>query len=165
MVDRTKSFLCIVWKIVDFICRCVGYITTLFLVILIFGYATERAGKKENKLPSSGFRLDITCDAADEGAQVFVDGELAGELRTRTYLRKPPDTGTVTYCGGVDIRILRGEAEAKYGVYDQIRAEPGKRELSVACPDGRRIARNMTVISENYIDINCAKGEITGGEP
>lgn len=93
---------------------------------------------------------------------MFVDGVLAGGLVNRTYTRDSAEKGKKPSCIGVDIRILRGEADADYGVYEQMRIEKGRHELSVACPDGRKIARNITVDAENYVGIDCMKGEISG---
>jgi hypothetical protein len=93
------------------------------------------------------------------GGLVFVDGELAGKLRGWQSAGKFPN-GTAfnnTRCDGIGIRALRGEV-----AYDQIRAKVGKREICVACPDGSRIVRNITVDAENYVDIECKNGRIIG---
>lgn len=114
-------------------------------------------GETRPTLP--GWSLEISCDAESVGGQVFVDGVLAGKLRgwQSTWKYRNGTVSNKTRCDGIGIRALRGEVS-----YDQIRAESGRRELSVACPDGRRITRNITVDAENYVDIECKEGRIIG---
>jgi hypothetical protein len=125
-------------------------------LLLLATYLTLCRGERPT-LP--GARLDIRCDPESVGGLVFVDGELAGKLRGWQSAGKFRN-GTVfnnTRCDGIGIRALRGEVS-----YDKIRAETGRRELSVACPDGSRIVQNITVDAENYVSIYCKRGEIVG---
>lgn len=129
------------------------------IIMVLLGSGVSFCARFGPKGPSPGRHLEVFCEAESVGAQVFVDGVLAGELRGSQSVKKYKN-GTVfntTECNAVGIRVLRGEVSNDY-----IRAHIGKRELSVACPGGRRLVQNITVDTENYVHIECQRGRIIG---
>ena len=136
------------------------------------------------KIPGS--KLYITGDSQAVAAEIHIDGERVGVMERRVYSGPPAtddelkaraemqrrlglaSTSPVkpgdVFSEGVDLRVARGEKQAKYGVYDQVRVHPGPHEIAFVHADGRRLAKRIDVRDEAYIGVSFSEMRITGGE-
>ena len=125
---------------------------------------------------AAGSKLYITGDSQAVGAEIHVDGKQVGVMERRIYEGAPPaaDRPEVApaspmkrgdvFSEGVDLRVARGDAQPKYGVYTQMRAPRGFHELAFVLPDGRRLAKRIDVRDEVYIGVSFSEMRISSGE-
>ena len=133
-----------------------------------------------------GSKLYITGDSQAVAAEIYIDGARVGimerrvysgppatddELKARSEMQRrlglaptsPVKPGDV-FSEGVDLRVARGEKQAKYGVYDQVRVRPGPHEIAFVHRDGRRLVKRIDVRNEVYIGVSFSEMLIRGGE-